>query len=163
MRLVITFTGAGMPGYPNNICGVPSESPNCALPSSPPPGKPTIYVFQPNYQQPKIQQGSLGVDYQLTKDMAVSLGYLYAKGDNLQRTVDINLGTPTPATILDNVGNVVTYQKYPATRPISDVQPDLPVPEHGPVALPRNDIAAEQADVTPLLSADGVHLAARDR
>jgi outer membrane receptor protein involved in Fe transport len=114
----LTFTGAAMPSYPNNACGASSASPNCAAPTGGLVGKPTIYVFQKNYQQPRVQQASLGVDVQIAPQTVLSLGYLFAKGDDLQRTRDINLGTPTPTTILEN-GAPITYLKYPTARPIA--------------------------------------------
>ena len=113
----LTFTGAGIPSYPNNACGSPTAQPNCAAPTGGTAGKPTIYVFQPDYQQPRVQQASFGVDYAIAPNTMLSLGYLFAKGDHLQRTADINLGAPTPATITDSLGNVIPYLKYPAVRP----------------------------------------------
>ena len=113
----ITFTGAQIPSYPSNICGAPSAQPNCAAPAGGTVGKPTIYVFQNDYQQPRVQQASFGADFQVAPQTVVSVGYLFAKGDNLQRTRDINLGTPTPATILDQSGVSHAYLKYPAARP----------------------------------------------
>lgn len=115
----LTFTGAGIPAYPNTACGTPTAAPNCAAPTGGVAGKPTVYVFQPDYQQPRVQQASFGVDYEIAPNTMLSLGYLFAKGDNLQRTADINLGTPTAATVLDSAGNVIPYLKYPAVRPIA--------------------------------------------
>jgi outer membrane receptor protein involved in Fe transport len=111
-----TPAGRQMPFYPDNICGAPSAQPNCAAPAGGTVGKPTIYVFQPDYQQPRVQQASFGVDYQVAPQTVVSFGYLFAKGDDLQRTRDINLGTPTPVTATAN-GSPVTFLQYPATRP----------------------------------------------
>jgi hypothetical protein len=109
----ITFTGAQMPSYPNNICGAPAAQPNCAAPVGGLVGKPTIYVFQPDYQQPRVQQASFGVDYQVAPQTVVSVGYLFAKGDNLQRTRDINLGTPTLNSVSDQNGVAHAFLKYP--------------------------------------------------
>jgi outer membrane receptor protein involved in Fe transport len=115
----LTFTGASIPAYPNNACGTATASPNCAAPTGGVVGKPTIYVFQPDYQQPRVQQGSLGVDWELAPKTVVSVGYLFAKGDNLQRTADINLGTPTLATVDDQNTVPHSYLQYPAVRPIA--------------------------------------------
>jgi outer membrane receptor protein involved in Fe transport len=119
----ITFTGAQMPSYPNNICGTPSAQPNCAAPAGGTVGKPTIYVFQPDYQQPRVQQASLGADFQIAPQTVVSVGYLFAKGDNLQRTRDINLGTPTSATVFDQSGLAHAYLKYPVDGLGNPVRP----------------------------------------
>jgi outer membrane receptor protein involved in Fe transport len=113
----ITFTVAQMPAYPANICGAPSAQPNCAAPAGGLVGKPTIYVFQPNYQQPRVQQASFGADVQVAPQTVISIGYLFAKGDNLQRTRDINLGTPVSAVVNDQNSNPHPYLQYPAVRP----------------------------------------------
>jgi hypothetical protein len=50
----------------------------------------------------------------------VSIGWQLVKGNHLQRTRDINLGTPTPATItVAGTGQVLTYNQYPTVRPIA--------------------------------------------
>ncbi len=115
----LKFTGSAIPNYPNNACGSPTLNPNCAAPVGGTASKPSIYVFQNDYQQPAVQQSNLGVEYEVAKDVAVSIGYLWAKGDHLQRTRDINLGntTPTPFTIAGS-GQTVLVNKYGA-RPIT--------------------------------------------
>ena len=57
------FTGAAMPFYPHNLCGLPDPSgasPSCPVPVGGSTPKPTIFVFDPFYKQPLVQQWSLG-------------------------------------------------------------------------------------------------------
>jgi outer membrane receptor protein involved in Fe transport len=110
--------------YPNSICGAPPRDgtpPNCAPPTS---GatKPTIFVFQPNYHEPLVQQGSFGVEYELRRDLALNVGYLWVHGERLTRTRDINLNAPTAATIpiaASAGGGTLSYLLFSSTRPVS--------------------------------------------
>jgi hypothetical protein len=86
----LSFTGALIPVYPAIYSAIPT---GVTLP------KPTIIVFDPNFQNPKVQQGSLGVERALTNDIAVSVTYQYVKGSDLPRSIDINLSTPTTVTV----------------------------------------------------------------
>jgi outer membrane receptor protein involved in Fe transport len=118
----LTFTGASIPSYPNNVCGAPTASPNCSAPTGVGTiSKPSIYVFSPDYQQPMVQQYNLQIERQVTSNLSVSAGYLGVRGTHLTRTRDINLGTPTPASIQlsGDPGTVFTYLNFPATRPIT--------------------------------------------
>lgn len=117
----LSFSGAALPSYPNNICGAPTAAPNCNVPSGGTSGKPTIYVFAHNYQQPMIQQFNLQVERQLAKDLAVTVGYLGVRGSHIQRTRDINLFGPTPASIQvsGSPSTVYNYLAYSSARPIA--------------------------------------------
>ena len=81
----LSFTGSLIPTYPNIYSSIPT---GVTLP------KPTIFAFDPNFQNPKVQQGSLGIERGLTSDIAVSVTYQYVKGSNLPRTIDINVSNP---------------------------------------------------------------------
>jgi hypothetical protein len=86
----LTFTGSLIPTYPGIYASIPT---GVALP------KPTIFAFDPNFQNPKVQQGSLGIERGLTNDIAVSVTYQYVKGSDLPRTIDINVSNPTTVTV----------------------------------------------------------------
>jgi outer membrane receptor protein involved in Fe transport len=112
-----------IPAYPNNLCGPPDPSgvaPSCAPPASGA-GNPIITPFPRDHTEPYVQQGSLGFELQLQKDLAVSVSYLAAKGTQLARTRDINLGTPTtPINIgIAGTSTILTYQKFTLPRPIA--------------------------------------------
>ena len=110
--------------YPNSVCGAPPTDgtpPNCAPPAVGA-SKPAIFVFQPDYHDPMVQQGSLGVEYALRNDLSLNVNYLWVKGNRLTRTRDINLSAPTVATIpiaASAGGGTLQYLKFSSTRPIS--------------------------------------------
>ena len=106
------------PSYPNSLCGaVNAAGTSCAPPAILAVGSPPIImVFAPNYQQPYVQQFNLGTEYQVAKDLSVSVGYLGVKGTRLQQVRDINQFFPTPQTIFLGT-NALTYLKYSALRP----------------------------------------------
>jgi hypothetical protein len=116
-----TFTGANAPTYPNTKCGAPVASPNCAPPVGGTSAPPSIYVFDKHFQNPRVTQANLGVEYGIGNDWSISLSGLHVNGDNLQRTRDVNLSTPTPATIAfaGNPANTVSYLRYSSVRPFS--------------------------------------------
>ncbi|HET9695536.1 MAG TPA: TonB-dependent receptor, partial [Terriglobales bacterium] len=117
----VSFTAANLPSYPANICGAPTASPSCAVPTGGTPSKPTIYVFANSYQQPMIEQYNMQVERQLAKDTSVSIGYLGVRGRHIQRTRDVNLASPTPASIQvsGNPSQVFNYLAYTQPRPVS--------------------------------------------
>jgi hypothetical protein len=118
----LTFTGANIPLYPNSACGAPVSSPSCAPPPGGTASKPTIFVFEPLYRQPQVQQASFGIETEVIHDLAISVGYLWVKGTRLQRTRDINLNPVTIPTIIPVIGgsvSSVTVPVYSATRPIA--------------------------------------------
>jgi hypothetical protein len=107
----VTFTGSQVPAYPNVFPTLPAGA---ALP------KPTIFVFDKDYENPEVHQASLGVDYALTDDVAVAAGYLYVRGRKLQRSTDVNLFAPVATDIPVQGGGSVTVQRFPAARPFTN-------------------------------------------
>jgi outer membrane receptor protein involved in Fe transport len=89
----ITFRGATgdpVPTYPNRFSGIPQ---GVVLP------KPTIFTFDPNYQNARVQQASAGFDWEWMPNVALSVNYLFVRGDNLPRSTDINIGAASPVTL----------------------------------------------------------------
>jgi len=115
----LTYKGTSIPvTYPNTVCGPPVANPSCPPPTPgpgvPTPPPPTIFVFNPNYVEPYTQQFSLGVEYQLAKDTALTVSYLGVHGVRLQRTRDVNLAGEVPATIgIAGTTAVLNYLRYP--------------------------------------------------
>lgn len=85
----ITFTGALVPAYPNTLAAIPS---GVTLP------RPTIFVFDKDYENARVQQASAGFEYEVMPNTSIGVSYLFVKGDDLPRSTDINIGAPSPVT-----------------------------------------------------------------
>jgi hypothetical protein len=107
----VTFTGSQVPTYPNVF---PTLPPGASLP------RPTIFVFDRDYENPEVHQASLGLDYALTGDLALSVGYLRVDGRKLQRSTDINLLAPVATQVPVQGGGTVTVQQFPTARPFTN-------------------------------------------
>lgn len=103
----LRFTGSAMPAYPTRFADIPAGVTLAA---------PSIYVFANDYVSPYTQQWSLGTEYQLFKDLSVTMSYLGVKGTHLGRTRDINLLPPVPTLISDNSGNSFSYLRFGTRR-----------------------------------------------
>jgi hypothetical protein len=106
----ITFTGNLIPTYPAIYPSLPTGA---KLPN------PTIFVFDPNFQNPKVQQGNLGVEQQVGNEYSVGVTYQYVKGDDLPRSRDVNVSTPTTVTATIAGGGTVDFVRYTG-RPLSN-------------------------------------------
>jgi hypothetical protein len=84
------------------------------------PPKPTIFVFDPSFESPLVHQASIGVEHAVTPDVAVAVSYLYANGQHLQRSTDVNLGSPGTTTYTDAAGNAYTIVRYGNDRPFGN-------------------------------------------
>ncbi|MCM3877280.1 MAG: TonB-dependent receptor [Thermoanaerobaculia bacterium] len=107
----LTFTGAQMPAYPNIFPSIPT---GVVLP------KPTILVFDPNFENPLVHQASLGIEHSVSNDVSLGLSYLYVKGTKLQRSADINVGSPSVVNFTDAAGNVYPITRYGTDRPFAN-------------------------------------------
>jgi outer membrane receptor protein involved in Fe transport len=108
----ITFTGEQVPTYPNTFASLPSGA---AIP------RPTIFAFDEDYENPMVHQASLGFEHALSDMVAVGLSYLYVRGDDLTRSIDINVGAPVVENIALAAGGTLPVRRYPTnTRPFSN-------------------------------------------
>ncbi len=107
----VSFTGNLVPTYPNNFASLPTGA---SLP------RPTIFVFDKDYQNPEVHQASLGGEYALTNDISLGVSYLFVAGRKLQRSRDFNVGTPvaTPVPIVG--GGTLAVQQFPTVRPFTN-------------------------------------------
>jgi hypothetical protein len=113
-----TFLGSAIPSYPDTLCGAPVSSPNCAPPATGTSSPPSIYVFAGDYRQPVIQEANLNLERSFRRDLSLNIGWQMVKGNDLQGARDINLGTPTSATVtLFPTGQLIDYLLYLSTRP----------------------------------------------
>jgi outer membrane receptor protein involved in Fe transport len=111
--LSINFPAALFPTWPNRYDTLPASL--ASLPQN-------IFVFAPDFQNPKVQQSSLGFDRALSNDVSLGITYQHVQGSDLPRTADINIGTPVTQTIgvFDSTGKVqtgtATFTRY-TSRP----------------------------------------------
>src|SRR5262249_52583968 len=102
----ITFTGNQVPTYPNIFTSLPTGA---SLP------RPTIFVFDPGFQNPRVQQASAGVEYQLMANTSVSVNYLFVRGDQLPRSTDINIGASSDvAYTVAGSSQTLAYPRFAA-------------------------------------------------
>ncbi len=101
--LTYTFTGALIPAYPNVYTSVPTGA---NVP------KPTIFAFDKDYENPKVHQGSVGVEHGLTNDVLVGVTYQYVKGEDLTRSADINIASPTQVTAVVTGEGPASFKRY---------------------------------------------------
>jgi outer membrane receptor protein involved in Fe transport len=106
----ITFTGNLIPTYPAIYSALPAGA---TLP------KPTIFVFDQHFQNPKVQQANLGVEQQIANDVSVGVTYQFVKGDSLPRSRDVNVSGPTTVTANIAGDGTGTFTRY-TTKPLAN-------------------------------------------
>jgi len=106
----ITFTGDLVPRYPAILPAIPT---GVALP------RPTIFVFDGDYENPQVHQASGGVEYALNDDISVGASYLFVKAQKLSRSTDFNVGTPVAEALPIQGGGSLTVPRFPAARPFA--------------------------------------------
>jgi outer membrane receptor protein involved in Fe transport len=110
----ITFTGNGIPAYPNIYTSLPT---GVAIP------KPTIFAFDPDFENPEVHQASLGMERAITNDISVGLSYQHVQGNDLQRSIDINVSNPVSTTIpIQGSPTPGTIRQFSAIRPFTNFQ-----------------------------------------
>jgi hypothetical protein len=109
----ITFTGELIPQYPNIYSSLPT---GVNLP------KPTIFAFDPDFQNPEVHQASLGVERAITPDISLGVTYQHVQGNNLQRSIDINVGEASIVTTPISTGGSASYKRYTGARPLTNFQ-----------------------------------------
>jgi outer membrane receptor protein involved in Fe transport len=80
---------------------------------------PNLYYFAPDYVQPYVEQGRLGVEREVMHNLSVSATYLFYKGVHLTRTRDVNLFAPVALTATGPDGTAYVFRRFPTARPIS--------------------------------------------
>ena len=109
VTLTCTLVPNPCPTYPSNFTTAPATGAQT----------PSIYLFTKDYAQPYVQQGRIGVERELMRNLSLSVTYMYFRGVHLSRTRDINLGVPVATTLTDPAGLTFTVLRHPATRPIA--------------------------------------------
>lgn len=103
-----TFTGSAVPTYPNYFQSIPTGGVA---------QKPSIIVFNKDFENPMVHQFSVGGEHGLTDDFSVGVNYQYVKGEDLPRSIDINVGEFTTLTVPNTD---ITYRQYSLTRPFAN-------------------------------------------
>ncbi len=107
----ITFTGSQVPTYPAIFPGVPGGA---TLP------RPTIFIFDKQYQNPRVQQASTGIEYALGPETSVAVSYLFVHGDQLSRSTDLNVGPASPINFtVAETGQALPHYRF-GTVPFSN-------------------------------------------
>ena len=104
VTLNCTLTPNPCPTYPAIFTTAPSSGAQ----------RPNLFLFSNNYQQPLVQQGRIGVEREIMKNVSLAVTYLYFRGTHLSRTRDVNLCPPVPTPAVDPVsGETFTIQRFP--------------------------------------------------
>ena len=109
----LTFTGTQVPVYPTILPAPPAGASA---------GRPTIFAFNPNYENPQVHQASLGIERGITRDISVGLSYQHVQGNDLQRSRDINVGSEQIITSPISGGGSLSYKRYTGARPFANFQ-----------------------------------------
>jgi hypothetical protein len=102
---------------------------NGVLPSAVglPTGAITLNVADPNFHAPYTQQGTLAIEHQLTRDLALTASYIWTRGIGLFTQRDLNLGAPTSQAytylVQDAAGNTVNSFTTPLYIAANKVDP----------------------------------------
>jgi hypothetical protein len=92
------------PTYPNVFSAAPALGAQRA----------NLFLFSDGYQQPLVQQGRIGIEREIVKNVSLAVNYLYFRGTHLSRTRDVNLCPPVATTAIDSVsGETFTVQRFP--------------------------------------------------
>lgn len=131
--------GINILGVTLNCTAVPNPCPTYpTILTAPPAGTgniPNLYLFAKDYQNPYVMQGRLGVEHEFTRNLAVSVTYLYFRGVHLSRTRDVNLFAPVATTAVDPIsGQTFTIQRFPGATFTSTV-PIRPFPQFARINL----------------------------
>ena len=98
--------------YPNLLAAVP-----VGLAANP-----SLFVFAPNYVQPYIEQGRVGFEREVAKNLSLSVTYLYYHGLHLTRTRDSNLQEPVATNFLAGT-QAFSFLRFSSTRPTTLARP----------------------------------------
>ena len=104
-------------GLPQRPCGLPAHWVPAAISAA------SLQFLAPNIKTPYSEQGNIGVQRQLTSDIAINVSYIWSRGVQLYGVRDLNLPTTTTNytyTVDDVNGNPAfnyTTPVYVGTRP----------------------------------------------
>ncbi len=103
------------PTYPNAAVNCPRGSVSCTLPDAwKQYATNEVSAFAPGFKTPRVQQGSLSLERELTGGFTGTVSYLYVHGVDMIRARDVNLPPPTYYSypIFDPTGNTFQNALY---------------------------------------------------
>ena len=104
------ITAAGLT-YPNILTAPPAGTS----------ANPNLFVFAPNYVNPYVEQGRIGVEREIVKNLSLSATYLYYHGVHLTRTRDINLFAPTAFPRTGPDGVTYTFLRFSSAPDLAHI------------------------------------------
>ena len=123
----------------NTQAGAPVFNGVLASAAGIPLGSVALTMADKNFHSPYTQQGTLALDHQLTRDLAISASYIWTRGIGLFVQRDLNLGQPTSQAytyiIQDAAGNNVGTYSTPLFVLNGGLRPD---PRYGKVLQVEN-------------------------
>ncbi len=128
--------------------------------------RPSILVVDKDFQNPRLQQASVGFDYEVMANTSLSVSYLFVKGDSLPRSIDRNLGTLGSATFtVAGSSETLSYHRFGAadTRPFANFKRVIVFESDGRIALQRHHVRTEPPLLERPAGARGVYARPRRR
>jgi hypothetical protein len=133
------------PQYPNPLVKCAMSATSCA-PAAAIAGRlgKEVSAFANNFQTPKVQQASLGIEREIVDRLAAGVSYMYVHGVNLIRARDVNLPMPTEvqypvfddsgANFLGSYYNVASFSNWQMSRSLTCPFPPCINPLSRPIA-----------------------------
>jgi hypothetical protein len=96
------------PVFPNRLAGIDRN---------PPAG--TLYVTMAgkDFRTPYTEQGDIAIEHQLTRDLGVTVNYIWSRGLHLTSVTDVNAGTPS-SSVTYRINNASGTQVGSYTTPV---------------------------------------------
>ena len=85
VSLSFTPTSGGAPTFPDVLTAIPTGA---SVPT------PSVFRIDSRFKRPRAQEINVGIDRQLTNNLALSVSYIYTYGDQIDTQIDSNLPAP---------------------------------------------------------------------
>ena len=108
----LTFNGDAVPTWPNNFSSIPTGGTS---------SRPTIFYIDQEFQNSKLFQANVAVEWQILPDTSFTTTYLLVDGSSLPRSIDRNIGSPSVRTFtVADTGEQFPYHFFAAAdRPFA--------------------------------------------
>ncbi len=109
----LRFTGNAVPTYPNKFETIPGGGTAA---------RPTIFYIDKDFQNARLFQANLAVEWEIFRDTSLTTTYLFVDGSNLPRSIDRNIGSLGSRTFtVADTGDTFPYHFYAtADRPFAN-------------------------------------------